>query len=326
MLVSQVREPGRGSFNQQHSVTVAPKAYLVVNVDTDPDPVSVYQDDASILAKYARMRQIIDRHVGGAAAYCVLTGPVCRSRFFEAPFLDVWRAAKEAGGDLVLHPEEDLYGPPPDKQGDRSSYENIAHMEPIILGKAADMREHGLAFAAYRGGYHGFTPAIGRVVKKAGIPIDLSCAPRIVWPEKAAAWANAPLSAYYMSAETCDQRAASGDSDALFEIPFAWDGTVPGTSRRFVIGENYIINEFSNFPAMTRVWDAIIGRRDATNRTQIVSMVCHTFSMGQETFERQLADILSYVVEHGGHPVTPTQAKKIYDAERAVDVGPRPVS
>lgn len=315
-----------GSFHQPHSVTVAANAYLVVNVDTDPDPVSVYQDDASILAKYARMRQIIDQHVGGAAAYCVLTGPVCRSRFFEAPFLDVWQGVKEGGGDLVLHPEEDLYGPPPGKQGDRSSYENIAHMEPIILGKAADMRARGLAFAAYRGGYHGFTPAIGRVVRKAGILIDLSCAPRIVWPEKAAAWADAPLSAYYMSPETCDQRAAPDHANALFEIPFAWDGIVPGTSRRFVIGENYIINEFSNFLAMAKVWDAIIARRDKTNRSQIVSMVCHTFSMGQENFERQLADILSYVVTHGGHPVTPTQAKQIYDDERAAGAGSRSAS
>ena len=37
-----------------------PKAYLIVNVDTDPDPVSVPQDDASVLAKYARLRTILD--------------------------------------------------------------------------------------------------------------------------------------------------------------------------------------------------------------------------------------------------------------------------
>jgi len=29
---------------------------LVVNVDSDPDPVSTYQEDSSVLAKYSRMR------------------------------------------------------------------------------------------------------------------------------------------------------------------------------------------------------------------------------------------------------------------------------
>src|SRR5688572_1156448 len=106
-----------------------PQAHLIVNVDTDPDPVSVYQDDASVLKKYARMREIIRAHAGGAAAYCVLTGPVCRDRFFEPPFVDFWRDVKGDGADLVLHPEEDLYGPPPGKVGDRSTYENITHME-----------------------------------------------------------------------------------------------------------------------------------------------------------------------------------------------------
>ena len=297
-----------------------PQPYLIVNVDTDPDPVSVYQDDASVLKKYARMREIIRQHVGGAAAYCVLTGPICRDRFFEQPFVDFWRAVKEDGADLVLHPEEDLYGPPPGKVGDGSSYENIDHMEPIILEKAAVMRELGLPFDAYRGGYHGFTLPIGEVLKRAGIGIDLACAPGIVWPEKAASWGKAPLSAYYMSAEDCVREAKAAEKDALFEVPFAWDGVAPGTSRRFVIGENYMINEFSNLPAMKKVWDAIVARRDATGRSQIVSMICHTFSMGQQPFEQQLAGILDYVTEHEGRPLTPSQAKRMFDQNSGSDI------
>jgi len=294
-----------------------PDALLVVNVDSDPDPVHEPQPDDAILAKYRTMQTILAEHAGGSAAWCVLTGPVCRDRFVQEPFLSFWRELRDGGADLVLHPEEDLYGPPPGKIGDRSSYENIPHMRPVILEKVRQMREAGLPFAAYRGGYHGFTPAIGRVLKEAGIGIDLACAPGIVWPEKAASWANAPLSAYRMSADACDREAAPEERDALFEVPFAWDGVAPGTSRRFVIGENYMINDFSTLEAMQRVWKAVLARRDSTGRAQIVSMICHTFTMGQAKFEDQLGAILKHVRGTGGRIVTPTMARRQYDREIA---------
>lgn len=291
------------------------EALLIVNVDSDPDPVSVPQTDADILAKYRAMQAILASHANGAGAWCVLTGPVCRDRFVQEPFLSFWRELRDAGADLVLHPEEDLYGPPPGKVDDRSSYENIAHMRPIILEKARQMRAAGLPFAAYRGGYHGFTPAIGAVLKEAGIPIDLACGPGIAWPEKAAAWANAPLSAYYMAADVCDREAGADEHDPLFEIPFAWDGVAAGTSRRFVIGENYMINDFSTLEAMRRVWAAVLARREAAARTQIVSMICHTFTMGQAQYEDQLAAILDHVRGTGGRIVTPTTARAHFDRE-----------
>ena len=291
------------------------KAVLIVNVDSDPDPVSEVQPDDAILEKYRRMQAILAEHANGAAAWCVLTGPICRDRFVQPPFLQFWSDLRDGGADLVLHPEEDLYGPPPGKVGDRSSYENIFHMRPVIETKLRQMRDAGLPFAAYRGGYHGFTPAIGAVLKDCGIGIDLACAPGIVWPEKAAAWGRAPLSAYYMAADTQDREAAADDRFALFEIPFAWDGVAPGTSRRFVIGENYMINDFSTLPAMQRVWDAVLARGAATGRTQIVSMICHTFTIGQTRLEDQLAAILRYVVAMGGVVATPTAAKVKYDRD-----------
>lgn len=291
-----------------------PHAHLIINIDTDPDPVSVYQSDESVLAKYNRMRRIIGDHADGAGAYTVLTGPLYRDRFFQPPFLDFWRQVKEDGGNLVLHPEEDLYGPPPGKTGDRSTYEDIAHMEPIILGKIAEMKALGLPFDAYRGGYHGFTPQIGSVLRKAGLGIDLACAPGIVWPEKAAAWGSAPLSAYYMAYDACDRVAGPDEPDALFEIPFAWDGVAAGTSRRFVIGENYMINEFSTLEAMQKVWDAVLARRDSSGRSQFVSMICHTFKIDDDTWSDQLAAILDHVRAREGIFVTPTRAKAIFDA------------
>lgn len=292
--------------------------HLVVNVDSDPDPVSVDQDDASLLEKYGRMRDILRERAGGAGAWTVLTGPLCRDRFFEPPFTDFWRQVASEGADLVLHAEEDLYGPPPGTTPGACTYYDIEHMRPLILRKAEAMHRLGLPFAAYRGGYHGFTPAIGEVLKQAGIGIDLTCAPGIVWPEKAAAWANAPLSAFYMSNEIPAAPARPSDEAPLFEIPWAWDGKAPGTSRRFVVGENYMINEFSTLSAMRRVFDAVVERARSASEPQIVSMVCHTYTMGQPDFETRLIGILDHIEEQGGRFVTPQTAKGLFDTTRPV--------
>lgn len=286
---------------------------LVVNVDSDPDPVSTYQEDHAILAKYSRMREIIGGHAGGAAAWTVLTGSLYRDRFYEGAFLPFWRALVADGADLVLHPEEDLYGPGPGTGPDSCSSYHTGHMRDVILSRARKMRDAGLPLSVYRGGYHGFTAEIGAILKEAGIGIELSCAPGIVWPEKAAAWDGARLSAYYMSSARPSEVADDDDIDPLFEIPWAWDGVAPGLSRRFVVGENYMINEFSNLEAMKRVWDAVVRRAAERGEQQTVSMVCHTYTMGLPEFETRLISILDYVKSNGGEMVSPTRAKAVYD-------------
>ena len=290
---------------------------LVVNVDSDPDPVSEVQADAAILAKYGRMRKILAGHTGGAAAWTVLTGPMYRNRFYSAPFTDFWGELITDGADLVLHPEEDLYGPGPGTVSESTTYYHTEHMREVIVTCVENMDKAGLALPAYRGGYHGFTPEIGVILKEVGIGIELSCAPGIVWPQKAADWGDAPLSAYYMSGERQSQLAGSDEADALFEIPWAWDGKAPGTSRRFVVGENYIINEFSNLEAMKSVWDAVVARADAAQTQQIVSMVCHTYTMGRDEYEDRLTAFLDYARLNRARFVSPTQAKAIFDADAA---------
>lgn len=291
--------------------------YLVLNVDSDPDPVSVHQEDAAVLAKYARMRELLRPYTNGAAAWTVMTGPRYRDRFYEAPFLDFWRAVVADGADLALHPEEDLYGPGPGTGPESCSYTYTGHMRDVITSRVQKMQAAGLRLAAFRGGYHGFTPEIGAIMKDVGIGIDLSCAPGIVWPQKAAAWGGAPVSAYYMSADRQSVPAAPDEAAPLFEIPWAWDGLTPGTARRFVVGENYLINEFSTVPAMQRVWDAVQRRAKEAGAPQIVSMVCHTYTMGQPEYEERLASILAHIGQSGGSFVSPTRARAIYDANQA---------
>ena len=201
---------------------MTPAAYFLVNVDTDPDPEDTPRDDAAVLAKYRVMKTLIDGRADGKAALCVQTSPLYRDRFIEEPFLGFFRDWAAEGADLVLHPEEDLYGTPETRLASGTRYADTDYMAGIIADRMQCIAERGLAFAANRGGYHGFTKGIAGLLRRAGIGIDLTCAPGIEWPEKVAPWGAAPLSAYYMAADDPARPAAPDAADALFEIPSGW--------------------------------------------------------------------------------------------------------
>ena len=78
----------------------------------------------------------------------------------------------------------------------------------------------------------------------------------------------------------------------MLEIPFAWDGVAAGVSRPFVIGTNYMVNEFSTFEAMRAVWDAVQARAVRTGAPQTVSMITHTFAIDRAECRERLAAIL----------------------------------
>lgn len=287
--------------------------YFIVNIDSDPDPEDTPRNDAAVLEKYAVMKSIVDDCVDGKGTICVQTSPMYRDRFFEDPFLDFWRAWVADGGALTLHPEEDLYSTDATRLESGSYYSDIDHMEPIIRSKAELMADAGLPFAAYKGGYQGLTMNIAKVLSRVGIPIDVTCAPGIEWPEKLAAWRDAPTSAYYMSADACGRAAERGEESPVFEIPFGWDGESSDTKRR-LLNEHYLVNEFSSFESLCRVWDAIVERGARTDEDQIVGILCHTYAMQNAKLSKQCRDILGYMRERGGTPVTATEAKAIYDA------------
>ena len=286
--------------------------YFVVNIDSDPDPEDTPRSDDAVMEKYRIMKSIVDERVEGKGTICVQTSPMYRDRFFERHFLDFWRAWVQDGGDLTLHPEEDLYSTPETRLASGSYYGDTAHMEAVIRPKVELMNAEGLPFAAYKGGYHGLTMDIARLLATVGIPIDLTCAPGIDWPEKLAVWGAAPTSAYYMSPETRSEAAAPGKSSPVFEIPFGWDGESSDTSRR-LLNQHYLVNEFSSYEALCNVWDCIVERAESSGEAQIVSFLCHTYAMQADKLHRQCGDILSYTTRTGGTPVTATEAKTIYD-------------
>jgi hypothetical protein len=154
---------------------------------------------------------------------------------------------------------------------------------------------------------------IVRALEKVGIPTDVTCAPGILWPEKAAGWGNAPKSAYYMSNAACDREADSAEAKSLFEIPFGWDGEPSDTSTQRLLNTHYLVNEFSNYEALCAVWDTIVERAERSEIPQTVSLLCHTYAMSNDRLRNQCANILDYMRAHQGTPVTASEARDRYD-------------
>ncbi|PLP58027.1 hypothetical protein CYK37_17635 [Mesorhizobium loti] len=288
------------------------KVLFVVNIDGDPDPETTPPNNPVVLEKYQVMKRIVDDHAGGKGSFCVQTSPMYRTRFFESPFTDFWHAWVKGGGDLALHPEEDLYCQPEARLSTGTHYEDAERMRNVIADGVIALARLGLTFAVYKNGYQAQTPAMVRHFTEAGIGIDMSCAPGIFWPEKLADWRSAPLSAFYLSGDDLGEANSLQDIGPLFEIPVGWSGLPSDTANR-LLNTQYLVNEFSDYEAITRVWDAIVHRGELEQRTQIVSFLCHTYTMADATYSDRLKRSLDYMVRNGGEPVSPREAQLRFD-------------
>ena len=291
------------------------KVLFVVNIDGDPDPETTPPDNPAVMLKYAIMKRIVDDHAGGKGSFCVQTSPMYRRRFFESPFIDFWHEWVKGGGDLALHPEEDLYCRPEERLPMGTYYEDGERMGEVIADGVASLAGLGLTFAAYKNGYQAQTLAMARHMKAAGIGIDLSCAPGLFWPEKLADWRMAPLTAFHMSSDRLGEPASADEADPLFAIPVGWSGLPSDTANR-LLNTQYLVNEFSNYEAITAVWDAVARRADEEGRTQIVSFLCHTYTMAETVYSDRLKRSLDYMVRNGGEAVSPSEARRRFEGGR----------
>ncbi len=285
-----------------------PVVYFVVVIDADPNRSHFGADDDYVMEKYTITLDLIKKYVNGKGAICVHTSPRYRERFFRSPFIEFWETWVREGGELILHPEEDTYprSETLPKSG-RTYYNDTEHMEAIIKDKVSYMRQKKLPFAAFRGAFFGLTDDIVTVMKEVGLKIDLSCASGIVRLERAADWANAPASGYYMSKDSYRQSSDGPTKDEIFEIPLGWD------EKDIDISKNYLFHERSTYKRMCKVWDAIVDRSRKTRNPQFVNFLCHTYSMRNTKLREQCERILVYIRDHKGIPATASELKNIYN-------------
>ena len=284
-----------------------PTAYFVTVMDADPKTRFPDTRDGLLMNKYEIALKLMGKMVGGKAAVCIHTSPRYRDRFFRAPFLEFWREWRDRGGDLLLHPEEDLYSVDTEPGPAGPRYFDRSYMEDLVLAKKHQLKQADLAFSGFRGGFFGMTDSLADLLQKADILADLSAAPGIVRSERAADWRDAPASAYFMAPDSYRCAAKDPASKRLFEIPLGWDGT--GND----LGCNYLFHERSTLRRLSRVWDRIAERSARGKSIEMVHLLCHSYSMRNQRLVLQLEKVLAYLQERGGVPLTISEARSVYE-------------
>lgn len=246
-----------------------------------------------------RANDLMGETADGRFVFGVHTGVYCRHGFYAPPLLELYADLIAAGGELAVHPHEELV-----TQG--TLVASTPHMEKIITDKTADLREAGLNPTSYRGGYCAYAPALTAMLEKAGIYIDLSAAPGQHNPTWSEYWENALPSAYYLCSDDPFHGDCGHARSQVLEIPMGWDG------RGASWAENYL-NEDSTLESMKATWQTILDRREVTGRPQIVYFMTHVFAVSDPKLYERCVGILNHAKENGGAIVTPSEAKAVVD-------------
>lgn len=286
-----------------------PAVYLVPYMDgawADYDPLSPEVgfsappfDLDEVTGNMTRALDLMDELAGGKFVFGVHTGVYCREAFYQEPLLSHYHELVRRGGELALHPHEEIVG-------EGTIVSSTRHMEKIITEKTAQLRAAGLEPSSYRGGYCAYAPAVTELLERVGIHVDLSAAPgqhNELWSEY---WEDASPSAYYLCRDDPFHGACEHTKSTVLEIPMGWDGA--GSSW----AENYL-NEDSTLDSMRRTWDRILERADRSGEPQVVYFMTHLFAVANETLLERCTGILRHAVANRGRIVTPTEAKAAVD-------------
>jgi len=233
--------------------------------------------------------------VGGRFVFAAHTGVYCRELFYQEPMLSLYGRLLAQGGELAVHPHEELVG--------ESTFVNSErHMRAIILEKAAQLTNAGIGATAYRGGYSAFAPRLTSVLEEAGISVELSATPGRENRRWGALWKDASPTAYYLCSQDAFHTSCDHAPSTVLEIPLGWDGE--GTDL-----DSYLWNESADLESMKRTWEKILARQESTGETQFVHTVAHLFSMDKPEFRERWAAFLTYAQDNGARVVTPSQAR-----------------
>lgn len=282
--------------------------YVVPYMDgawVDYDPLSPEVDYAAVPFNEAEvvsnlkdaiptMKDLIDAKF----VFGVHTGVYCRNGFHSEELLELYRQLIAAGGEVALHPHEELV-----KESTLVAHE--AHMEKVITDQVTVLREAGIPVATYRGGYGAFSDQVRRILEGLDILSDLSATPGKTMAHWDAHWEKAPTSAFYLQEGDPFVTSPDGKDSSLLEIPLGWDGA--GTR----LDANYL-NEESSIEDMKNTYQQIADRAEESGKPQIVHFMCHLFAMADRDMRARCLGILEHVQDSGGVILTPSEAVEVY--------------
>ncbi|WP_213993743.1 hypothetical protein [Sodalis sp. dw_96] len=284
-----------------------PLVKVVLSIDGDPDPVLNPDPDAVVFRKYHKMQSLVNEYCDGKATMTIHSSPVFRQRFISDEYMLFWREWATSGKNLALHIEDDLYRLSSAETLQPSIFHHPETIFDVISTTLERLKQWNIDCSCFRGGSNGHAPALADFLAKQGIIADLSCAPGLNWPERGVDWQGAPATAYFPLNDNLSARDGYSQK-ALLMIPLGWDGITPEDRRRPTV--NYLANETSTLEHLKRVWDCLVRRATDLGQPQVVSFLCHTYSVENQDLNQQLKKMLTYISHHDGQFISITEAMK----------------
>jgi hypothetical protein len=245
-------------------------------------------------------RMMLDM-TSGRAVLTPHSGTYCRTGYYEAPMLEVYREWTARGAEVAVHLHEEI-------KGGGVRFGDEPHVREVFADCHRRLLGGGITPVAYRGGHNAYAPFMNAVLQEHGIEVDLSCLPGLWEPKREAIWIEGGLSAYALPQ---DPRAPMGQGSAssIVEIPIGCDGE--GTAYR-----NFLQIEQSELDNHKRVWRVIRERSQREGRAQIIHMLFHTGSMGRADWVERLTAFLRFVPTEGGTFVGAVEAASAFRRQR----------
>jgi hypothetical protein len=228
------------------------------------------------------------------------TSPYCRNLFYQEPLLSIWKNLVMQGGELAIHPHEEIY-----KSGTLVHEKN--HMQFVIHSKFEQLGRVGLTPTSFRTGYNAYDNSITNILEELGINVDLSCVPGLENPLWRAFWKTAPFSAYkFCSIDYSHVKCEHPPSNVL-EIPRGCDGLPTNTSP------NTLFNERKSLNQLEGIWNTIEKR--SRSEPQFVHFLCHLHAMNDQELSDRCKAFLDYAQKKSATIVTPSIAWDYFEMD-----------
>ena len=251
-----------------------------------------------------RILALMKEFYGGKCAIAVHTGTYCRNGFHTEEFMKIWKSFEVGGGEILLHTHEEIAA-----VGTRNSDED--HMTHVITAQHAALKKNGINPAGYRGGLYGYASFLTPLLEKLHVHIDLSAAPGVERPDRAALWKEIPFSGFYLNRNNTSKPKASEQS-AVFEIPLGASGM--GDDNLDLL---YVDYPKASLESLAGIWDVII-KRARNEGSQYIHTLFHSFSADIPVNVERYKRFIDYSYKNHGHALNASEMKRKYDEKEGV--------